>query len=56
MKRELLLFFTARGEIVSALVNLGFKVNDVEQVVNEMDPSLDLEQGVREGLGALSAI
>jgi len=46
--------FPARSEIVSALVNLGFRLNDVEKVVSEMEPSVDLEEGVRRGLRGLS--
>jgi len=47
--------FVARGEILSALVNLGFRLNDVETVVDHMEPGTDLQQGVREGLAALTA-
>ena len=47
--------FQNRGEIISALVNLGFKSNDVEKVVNDMDPTIDLQVGVRNGLSALTA-
>lgn len=46
--------FPARSEIVSALVHLGFRVNDVEEVVNKMDPKTDLQAGVRSGLAALT--
>lgn len=47
--------FVARGEIVSALVNLGFRLNDVEQVVSQMESSTDLQDGVRKGLMALTS-
>ena len=44
--------FTARADIVSALMNLGFKSHQVEKVVNDMDPSTDLEEGIRKGLAS----
>ncbi len=44
---------TSRREIVSALVHLGFKVNDVEKVVDRLDPKADVERGVRESLALL---
>lgn len=47
--------FAARADIVSALVNLGFKLSEVEKVVNEMDAATDLQNGVRSGLQRLSA-
>ncbi|OFZ19941.1 MAG: Holliday junction DNA helicase RuvA [Bdellovibrionales bacterium RBG_16_40_8] len=46
--------FTARANIVSALVNLGFKIQDVEKVVEQMEPSIDFEDGLRKGLSSLS--
>lgn len=46
--------FVARNDIVSALVNLGFRLNDVEEVVGQMDVSTDLQEGVRKGLTALT--
>ena len=47
--------FSARSDIISALVNLGFKANEVEKVVDQMDAQISLEDGVRKGLGTLSA-
>lgn len=44
----------ARDEIVSALVNLGFKLPDVEIVAEQMDSKVGLQQGIREGLAALA--
>lgn len=41
-------------EIVSALVNLGFKSQIVEEFVTTLPPSIDVEEGVRKGLVALS--
>ncbi len=46
--------FIARGEITSALVNLGFRLNDVEEVVGQMDTATDLQAGVRKGLSVLT--
>lgn len=45
---------TARKEITSALVNLGFRLSDVEKVVNEMPPEITLEGGIRQGLASLT--
>ncbi len=47
--------FAARADIVSALVNLGFKMSEVEKVVSEMEGDTDLQAGVRTGLQRLSA-
>lgn len=47
--------FSARSDIVSALVNLGFKVSEVEKVVAKMDASVDLEDGVKKGLQQLTS-
>lgn len=47
--------FLARSQIVSALVNLGFRIGDVEKVVDQMPPDTDLEQGLRSGLSALTS-
>lgn len=46
--------FTARADITSALVNLGFKIQDVERTVDQMDPATDFEEGIRRGLANLS--
>jgi holliday junction DNA helicase RuvA len=43
-----------RGELVSALVNLGFRLQDVEKVVEDMPPGTDLQSGIRQGLQALT--
>ncbi len=47
--------FVARAQIVSALVNLGFRMTDVEKVVDQMAPDTDLEAGLRQGLSALTS-
>lgn len=46
--------FTHKKEITSALVNLGFKLIEVENVINQMDPQVSFEDGVRKGLSTLS--
>jgi Holliday junction DNA helicase RuvA len=43
-----------KEEITSALVNLGFRLPEVEKVVAAIAPDLDLQQGIRQGLQALS--
>ena len=47
-------FSGARGEVASALVNLGFRPQDVERAVEGLLEPVDLEQGVRQGLHVLS--
>lgn len=47
--------FPARSQILSALVNLGFRMGDVESVVDQMSPDIDLENGLRQGLAALTS-
>jgi Holliday junction DNA helicase RuvA len=47
--------FAARSEIISALTHLGFKATEVEKAVDKMDATTDLEEGVRKGLGMLTA-
>ena len=46
--------YRSRGEIVSALVHLGFKINDVEKVVDTFDVDIDMQSGVRKGLALLT--
>jgi holliday junction DNA helicase RuvA len=46
--------FVARADITSALVNLGFKIQDVEKVVTQMPPETDFQDGVRLGLSSLA--
>ena len=46
--------FTARADIVSALVNLGFKIQEVEKAIEQMDPATDFEEGLRRGLSQLT--
>lgn len=47
--------FVARPQIVSALVNLGFRLVDVESVVDKMPADTNLEIGLRQGLSALTS-
>ena len=41
-------------EVVSALVNLGFRVGDVEEVVEQLEPGMDLQDSIRKGLSLLT--
>lgn len=41
-------------QIVSALVNLGFKSQKVEEYISQADPKMTIEEGVRLGLQKLS--
>lgn len=43
-------------ELISALVNLGFRSNDVEKVVSDLPKELDLQEGIRRGLAALTTM
>ncbi len=45
----------ALRDISSALVNLGFRSQDVEKVVSQMPKEIDLQEGIRQGLSALSS-
>lgn len=44
------------AEIMSALVNLGFKAGDVEKAVSELPKDTKFEDGVRQGLSRLTSI
>lgn len=41
-------------EIISALVNLGFKQSDVEKIVQNFSPDIELHEGVKKALQLLS--
>lgn len=47
-------FTGVRGDVLSALVNLGFRLQDAERVVGELPEEIDVQSGVRQGLQALS--
>jgi Holliday junction DNA helicase RuvA len=47
-------FRGVRAEIMSALVNLGFRLQDAEKVVSGLPEEIELQDGVRRGLQALS--
>ncbi|MEK7355523.1 MAG: Holliday junction branch migration protein RuvA [Bdellovibrionota bacterium] len=47
-------FSGVRGEVLSALVNLGFRLQDAERVVGDLPEEVDVQNGVRQGLQALS--
>lgn len=41
-------------EIVSALSNLGYKINLIEEFIGTLPPEIDFEEGIRRGLQTLS--
>ena len=43
-------------EISSALINLGFRAADVEKVVTQMPKEIELQEGIRQGLSALTSL
>lgn len=47
-------FSGTRADVLSALVNLGFRLPDAERVVGDLPEEIDLQEGVRSGLQALS--
>lgn len=47
-------FTGARADVLSALVNLGFRLPDAERVVGDLPDDIDVQAGVRSGLQALS--
>lgn len=47
---------TSLKEISSALVNLGFRPQDVDIVVSTMPKEIELEAGIRQGLSALTSV
>lgn len=47
-------FHGSRADILSALVNLGFRLTDAEIVVGDLPEDVDVQSGIRTGLQALS--
>jgi Holliday junction DNA helicase RuvA len=47
-------FSGVRADVLSALVNLGFRLQDAERVVGDLPADIDVQAGVRSGLQALS--
>jgi Holliday junction DNA helicase RuvA len=47
-------FTGTRADVLSALVNLGFRLPDAERVVGDLPEDIDVQAGVRSGLQALS--
>lgn len=43
-------------EISSALINLGFRSQDVEKVISQMPKEIELQEGIRQGLSALTSV
>ena len=46
----------AKEKIVSALVNLGFKQSDVENVVSDFKSNLPVKEAIKKGLSILSGV
>jgi len=46
---------SARGEIRSALLNLGFKMTDIDFVMTNLTEEISVEEGIRESLQSLTA-
>jgi Holliday junction resolvasome RuvABC DNA-binding subunit len=46
----------SQREIASALINLGFRMQDVDKVVSQLDENIDLHEGIRKGLSALTSL
>lgn len=44
-----------QSQVVSALLNLGFKSGQVEQFVSTLPKDIEIEEGIRKGLQALSS-
>jgi holliday junction DNA helicase RuvA len=49
-------FIGNKKEILSALVNLGFRIQDVEKVIDGLPKDIATEEGVRRGLQTLSGV
>lgn len=47
-------FNGSRADILSALVNLGFRLPDAERVVGDLPEDVEVQSGIRTGLQALS--
>jgi Holliday junction DNA helicase RuvA len=47
-------FVGAKSEILSALINLGFRSPDVESVVQGLPAGIEFEEGVRKSLASLA--
>ena len=45
---------SGRAEVVSALVHLGFRISEVEPVVEKMPGDVSVQEGIRLGLAALT--
>lgn len=46
----------SQREIASALVNLGFRPQDVDTVISQLPKDIDLQEGIRQGLSALGSV
>lgn len=52
--RTLQTSFSAKADVISALVNLGFRQTEVEKAVAQLPPETDFAAGVRRGLALLT--
>lgn len=46
----------AKSEISSALVNLGFRPVDVDKVVKDLPANVEIQEGIRQSLAALTSL
>lgn len=49
-------FIGTHAEVLSALVNLGFRLPDAEKVVGDLPQDIDLQGGIRQSLQVLSGV
>ncbi len=49
-------FDGSRALVLSALLNLGFRQQEVEAVVEQLSSEIDVESGIRQGLQALAGV
>jgi Holliday junction DNA helicase RuvA len=54
-KKNLRAASTPVSQVTSALINLGFRSQDVEKVVAQLEPT-SVEEGIRQGLAALTSL
>lgn len=45
----------SREQIVTGLLNLGFRLQEIEKVVDQLDPKIDLQEGLKQSLSALTS-
>lgn len=45
----------SREQIVTGLLNLGFRLQEIEKVVDQLDPKIDVHEGLKQSLSALTS-